>query len=174
MSCFAVDEKAWNLDEEFARERLAGLNPVVIERVREFPMRSALDAATYGNPVSAITEDHLTPYLEGMSVDTAIANHKLFKVDYHDAYLPFVNRINERPVSKAYATRTLFFLTSDGTLRPIAIELSLPPNEESGRSEKLNRVFTQPMPGNKDLLWELAKAHVLSNDAGFHQLISHW
>lgn len=137
-------------------------------------MRSALDEATYGNPVSAITEDHLTPYLEGMSVHTAIANHKLFKVDYHDAYLPFVNRINECPTSKAYATRTLFFLTSDGILRPIAIELSLPPNEESARSEKLNRVFTQPMPGNTNSLWELAKAHVLANDAGFHQLVSHW
>jgi hypothetical protein len=164
--CGVVDEKAWTMDEEFAREMLAGLNPVVISQLREFPIKSALDEATYGDAMSAITAKHVEPFMEGVDVTGALAEHKLFVLDYHDAFLPFVNQINESPTCKAYATRTVLFLTKEGTLRPVAIELSLP-----GATK---RVFTPPPMGMKDWMWELAKAHVLANDAGYHQLVSHW
>lgn len=167
----AVDEKAWTMDEEFAREMLAGLNPVVISQLREFPIKSSLDEAIYGDAVSAITSQHIEPYMEGMDVPAALAGHKLFVLDYHDAFLPFVNKINESPVCKAYATRTVLFLTKEGTLRPAAIEVSLLKEKESGT---VKRVFTPPPMGMKDWMWELAKAHVQANDAGYHQLVSHW
>ncbi|KAG0562282.1 hypothetical protein KC19_9G133500 [Ceratodon purpureus] len=167
----AVDEKAWAMDEEFAREMLAGLNPVVISRLREFPIKSTLDEATYGNPMSAITAKHIEPLMDGMEVPAALAEHKLFVLDYHDAFLPFVNKINESPTCKAYATRTVLFLTKEGILRPVAIELSLPHETKPGT---VKRVFTPPPIGMKDWMWELAKAHVLANDAGYHQLVSHW
>lgn len=152
---------------------LAGLNPVVIERLQEFPMQSKLDAASYGiNAVSGISAQHIEPFLDGMDAQTAVAQSRLFALDYHDAYLPFVNKINESPTCKAYATRTILFLTKEGTLRPVAIELSLPAQETGGESS--NRVVTPPPTGTKDWVWELAKAHVLANDAGYHQLVSHW
>ncbi|KAK5803292.1 hypothetical protein PVK06_030937 [Gossypium arboreum] len=56
----------------------------------------------------------------------AIEENKLFILDYHDVYLPFLDRINAHPTKKAYATRTIFVLTDMGSLKPIAIELSLP------------------------------------------------
>nr|XP_024380206.1 linoleate 9S-lipoxygenase-like [Physcomitrium patens]PNR51725.1 hypothetical protein PHYPA_010913 [Physcomitrium patens] len=169
----AASENAWMLDEEFARQVLAGVNPVAIERVREFPIRSALDTTSYGSSLSAITASHIEPYLEGLDLQTTIAEQKLFILDYHDLYLPFVDKINQCPTSKAYATRTLFYLRRDGTLIPIAIELSLPPCEGENQSS-MNRVVTPPPLNTKNWTWELAKTHVMSNDAGYHQLISHW
>lgn len=160
-------------DEEFARQMLAGINPVAIERVREFPIRSTLDTTTYESPLSAITAEHIEPFLEGLNVQTAVAKHKLFMLDYHDIFLPFVNKINECPTAKAYATRTLFFTRKDGTLIPVAIELSLPPCEGNNQPAT-NRVVTPTALGKKNWIWELAKTHVMANDAGYHQLVSHW
>jgi lipoxygenase len=102
----------------------------------------------------------------------ALKENKLFIVDYHDALLPYAQRINDLETSSIYATRTLFFLTSDGTLQVIAIELVLPPPTQG--AAKNSRVFTPPPEDStKNWVWELAKAHVLSNDSSYHQIFSH-
>ena len=92
-------------------------------------------------------------------------------LDYHDIYLPFLDRINAQDGRKSYATRTVFFLTSLGTLKPVAIELRLPPGSAPSRS---HRVMTPPQDATTTWLWQMAKAHVCSNDAGVHQLVNHW
>lgn len=96
---------------------------------------------------------------------------KLFLLDYHDLYLPFLNQINALDDRKSYATRTLFFLTSAGTLKPVAIELSLPKGELTVSSKQ---VLTPPIDDTSNWLWQLAKAHVCTNDSGVHQLVNHW
>ena len=101
----------------------------------------------------------------------ALNENKLFILDYHDIYLPFLNRINSLDDRKAYGTRTLFFLTTVGTLKPIAIELSLPPTDPNC---PLKQVLTPSVDATTSWLWQLGKAHVCSNDAGVHQLIHHW
>lgn len=95
----------------------------------------------------------------------------MYIVDYHDIYLPFLEKINALDGRKAYATRTIFFLTRHDTLKPVAIELSLPPSGPSSRSK---RVVTPPVDGTSNWVWQLAKAHVCANDAGVHQLKHHW
>lgn len=104
----------------------------------------------------------------------AVAQKKLFTLDYHDIYLPYVTRINAQKLGLMYATRTVLFLGKDGTLAPLAIELTLPPTKAG--ENKISRVFTAPKPdqSEKDQLWKLAKAHVLSNDSSYHEVISHW
>lgn len=92
-------------------------------------------------------------------------------LDYHDIFLPFLDRINALDGRKAYATRTIFFLTRLGTLKPVAIELSLPPHGPKHRSK---RVVTPPVDATSNWIWQLGKAHVSSNDAGVHQLVNHW
>ncbi|KAG0470998.1 hypothetical protein HPP92_015544 [Vanilla planifolia] len=163
------DKFAWLRDDEFARQTLAGINPVNIERLQEFPPVSKLDPEEYGPPESAIREHHIAGQLEGMSVQKAIQENKLFVLDYHDAYIPFLDRINAQDGRKSYATRTIFFLTQMGTLKPIAIELSLPERTPRGK-----RVLTPPSDASGNWLWQLAKAHVSANDAGVHQLVNHW
>ncbi|KAM7254609.1 hypothetical protein ACFE04_003989 [Oxalis oulophora] len=165
------DKFAWLRDDEFSRQALAGINPVSIERVQVFPPRSKLDPQIYGPAESALKEEHIVGYLNGMTVQEAIEASKLYMVDHHDAYLPFIERINALDGRKSYATRTIFFLTPNGTLKPVAIELSLPYTGEHSRPK---RVVTPPVCATANWIWQLAKAHVCSNDAGVHQLVNHW
>ncbi|KAL0319446.1 UNVERIFIED_CONTAM: Linoleate 13S-lipoxygenase 3-1, chloroplastic [Sesamum angustifolium] len=106
-----------------------------------------------------------------MTVQQALDSSRLYIIDYHDIYLPFLDQMNALDGRKSYATRTIFFLTDSGTLKPIAIELSLPPTSPNTRSK---RVLTPPVDATTYWMWQLAKAHVCSNDAGVHQLVNHW
>ncbi|PSS26944.1 Lipoxygenase [Actinidia chinensis var. chinensis] len=167
------DRFMWLRDNEFARQTLAGVNPVNIELLREFPIVSKLDPAVYGPAESAITKDLIEQelHLHRMSVEEAIENKRLFILDYHDMLLPFMERMNSLPGRKAYASRTVFVCTRTGFLRPIAIELSLPPTPSSPKN---TRVYTHGHDNTTHWIWKLAKAHVCSNDAGVHQLVNHW
>ncbi|XP_021746681.1 lipoxygenase 6, chloroplastic-like [Chenopodium quinoa] len=165
------DRFSWLRDNEFARQALAGVNPVNIELLKEFPITSKLDPAVYGPPESKITKEVIEGELDGMSVEEAIENKRLFIIDYHDLLLPFVNKINDLPGRKVYASRTILFYTSAGTLTPVAVELSLPPTDSS---PAFNRVYTHGHDATSYWIWKLAKAHVCAVDAGVHQLINHW
>lgn len=133
-------------------------------------MKSTL--TEFGCPVSAIKDSHIEGQLDGLSVEEALSNKRLFVANYHDAFLPYVAKINEQANARSYATRALFFLASDQTLKTLALELALP-----GKTPKdpLNaRVFTPPNDNSKiDYVWEMAKAHVSNNDITAHQVFSH-
>ncbi|KQK23327.1 hypothetical protein BRADI_1g72690v3 [Brachypodium distachyon] len=171
-SILSKDKFAWLRDDEFARQAVAGINPVSIERLMVFPPVSKLDPAIYGPPESSITERHIAGQLNGLTVQEAMDKEKLFIVDHHDVYLPFLDRINAIEGRKAYATRAIFFLTQAGTLKPIAIELCLPPTK-SGEPQP-SKVLTPACDATSNWIWMLGKAHVSSNDAGVHQLVNHW
>ncbi|XP_024020212.1 probable linoleate 9S-lipoxygenase 5, partial [Morus notabilis] len=166
------DKWAWRTDAEFARETVAGVNPVVIRRLEEFPPTSKLDPSLYGDQNSKITEDLIEKNLEGYNVYQALYDNKLYILDYHDAFMPYLRKINTT-ATKIYATRTLFFLKNDGTLKPLAIELSLP-HKDSDRYGAVSKVYTPASEGVEGTLWTLAKAYAAVNDSGYHQLISHW
>ncbi|KMZ65959.1 Lipoxygenase (potentially 9-LOX) [Zostera marina] len=165
-------KSAWRSDEEFGREMLAGLNPVIISRLEVFPPVSQLGKTKYGDQTSKITGAHIAKFLDGMSVEDAIGMNKLYILNHHDTLLPYLNRINSTG-NKIYATRTLLFLKSDGTLKPIAIELGLP-HPDGDIHGFVSEVFTPKEGGVEGTRWQLAKAYAAVNDSGVHQLISHW
>eukprot|EP01018_Ginkgo_biloba_P032635 Gb_15016 [translate_table: standard] len=167
-----ADEFEWRQDEEFAREMLSGVNPVVIQRLQAFPPRSKLDPNMYGPQISSITDTHLERNMDGLTVHQALEQNKLFILDYHDTFMPYLDRINALS-TKTYATRTILFLKNDGTLKPLAIELSLPPSHGQQQISVRN-VFTPATKGAEGALWQVAKAYVAVNDSGYHQLVSHW
>ncbi|KAK9231776.1 hypothetical protein WN943_022016 [Citrus x changshan-huyou] len=67
------DKFAWLRDDEFARQALAGVNPVTIDGLQAFPPVSNLDPAIYGPQESALKEEHIIGQLDGMSVQQPIA-----------------------------------------------------------------------------------------------------
>eukprot|EP00246_Nothoceros_aenigmaticus_P002326 TRINITY_DN13175_c0_g1_i4.p1 TRINITY_DN13175_c0_g1~~TRINITY_DN13175_c0_g1_i4.p1 ORF type:complete len:416 (+),score=55.37 TRINITY_DN13175_c0_g1_i4:302-1549(+) len=72
-----------------------------------------------------------------------------------------------------YASHTILLLTEEGKLKPIAIELALPPCPETGTQGSI-KVLTAPPESATDYFWLLAKIHVGSVDLGWHELFSHW
>lgn len=167
-----VDKSAWRTDEEFGREMLAGVNPVVIRRLQEFPPKSGLDPEIYGNQNSSITREHIDKNMNGYSVEKAIDSNRLYILDHHDALMPYLRRVNST-TTKTYATRTVLFLKDDGTLKPLAIELSLP-HPQGDTHGAVSQVYTPAEEGVEGSVWQLAKAYAAVNDSGYHQLISHW
>ncbi|KAK3408611.1 hypothetical protein EUGRSUZ_J00819 [Eucalyptus grandis] len=164
----------WFSDDEFARQTLAGINPYTIQLVTEWPLKSKLDPKVYGPPESAITTEIIEREIKGfMTVDEALKQKKLFILDYHDLFLPFVNKVRQLKGTTLYGSRTLFFLTPDGTLKPLAIELTRPLSDDGGKPQ-WKQVFTPSWHSTGKWLWRLAKAHVLAHDSGYHQLVSHW
>ncbi|KAK9673699.1 hypothetical protein RND81_12G184400 [Saponaria officinalis] len=169
---FDRDRFAWFSDDEFSRQTLAGLNPYCIQLVKEWPLKSKLDPNIYGPQESAITSELVDKAILGyMTVEKALKEKKLFMLDYHDAYLPYVNKVRELKGTTLYGSRTLFILTENQTLRPLAIELTRPPCD--GKPQ-WKQAFTPNGDATSCWLWRLAKTHVLAHDAGYHQLISHW
>ncbi|KAL4556317.1 hypothetical protein LXL04_038964 [Taraxacum kok-saghyz] len=167
------NKSAWTTDEEFGREMLAGVNPVKICVLKEFPPTSNLDIEVFGNQDSSIKPHHIEKNLNGLQVDEALKAKKLFILDHHDSLMPFLRRINETTTNKIYASRTLLLLQSDGSLKPLAIELSLS-HPDGDKLGAISNVYTPAENGVEGSIWQLAKAYVAVNDSGIHQLISHW
>ncbi|XP_047092157.1 probable linoleate 9S-lipoxygenase 4 [Lolium rigidum] len=168
------DKFAWRTDEEFTREMLAGVNPVCIKRVTEFPVKSTLDQSVYGDHTSTITEDQIRPYLEeGLTLKQAMEINKIFILDHHDNFMPYLERINKLEGNYIYASRTLLFLKADGTLKPLAIELSLP-HPDGIQHGAESTVYPPVQDGVDGQIWQLAKAYASVNDSAWHQLVSHW
>ncbi|XP_023739794.1 linoleate 13S-lipoxygenase 2-1, chloroplastic isoform X1 [Lactuca sativa] len=168
------DKFGWLRDEEFCRQTIAGLNPLSISCVTEWPLKSKLDPEVYGPPESAITEEIIMREIRGFcSLKEAIESKKLFIMDYHDIFLPYVNKVRDQKKFRTtlYGSRTLMFLMPSGTLRPLAIELVRPPG--NGKPQ-WKRVFTPCWDATGAWLWKLAKIHALVHDSGYHQLVSHW
>jgi lipoxygenase len=133
---------------------------------------SKLDPEVYGPPESALTKELLEKMMNGlMTVEEALENKRLFMLDYHDVFLPYVHKVRELPDTTLYGSRTVFFLTDEGTLMPLAIELARP---QSPTKPQWKRAFTSGNDATQSWLWKLAKAHVLTHDTGYHQLVSHW
>nr|XP_011468805.1 PREDICTED: linoleate 13S-lipoxygenase 2-1, chloroplastic-like [Fragaria vesca subsp. vesca] len=101
----------------------------------------------------------------------ALEKKKFFLLDYHDLLIPLVNKVREIEGTTLYGSRTLFFLTESGCLRPIAIELTRPP---TGDKPQWKQVFIPCWDATGIWLWRLAKAHVCAHDSGYHQLVIHW
>ncbi|KAK9068665.1 hypothetical protein SSX86_012780 [Deinandra increscens subsp. villosa] len=168
------DKFGWMKDAEFGRQTLAGLNPLSITLVKKWPLKSNLDPKEYGPPESAITKEVVERQILGYcTLEKAIEDKKLFVLDYHDIFLPYVHKVREQKNFKTtlYGSRTLLYLTPTGTLRPLAIELVRPPKDDK---PQWKRVFTPCWEATDMWLWKLAKVHVLAHDTGYHQLVSHW
>ena len=150
-------------DREFAAHRVAGPNPLVIERVREqlpekFPVTDNQYQAVMGK------EDSLAQ---------AIQDKRLYLADYE--IFDGVQAGNFPPEYTKYlcAPLALFAVPQavncPKSLVPVAIQCHQAPSST-------NPIFTPPPPGtpeDQQWSWLIAKTIVQIADANYHELISH-
>ncbi|GJV99382.1 lipoxygenase 1, chloroplastic [Tanacetum coccineum] len=137
---FLKDQFSWLRDDEFARQALAGVNPVTHPDANmAFDLR-AMEDVTHPDANMAFDLRPTESQGQGLHVISTVQA--------------------QRPVIRTIRT-----------LKPIAIELSLPWALPGSQPK---RVLTPPVDATSNWTWQLAKAHVYSNDAGFHQLSHHW
>ncbi|GKA79012.1 linoleate 13S-lipoxygenase 3-1, chloroplastic-like protein, partial [Tanacetum coccineum] len=66
----------WLRDDEFARQTLARVNPVSVEKLKVFPPVSQLAPEIYGPQQSVLKEEHILGYLNRMSVQQSTVNRQ--------------------------------------------------------------------------------------------------
>lgn len=153
----------WTEDAEFGRQRLAGLNPVVIKAYR--PEDFAADDFP-------ITEKLLQPILsteeKAFNLEEALQQQRLYVLDYR-IFEGILTPVQEDQIGRyTAASITLFYLNAANQLIPCAIQLK--PNSYRGGSDGPQRILT---PHSSAEAWALAKVVVAASDTAYHGIVSH-
>lgn len=138
-------------DAEFAAMRVAGPNPLIIERMKALDTRLPITEEQYQSVVGK--QD---------SLEKAVADGRLYLADY-SAFDGAVNGSFPAAQKYNYAPLALFAVPPGGqSLLPVAIQCSPRPGPD-------NPIFL-PQDGDN---WLIAKTMVQIADANFHEVVSH-
>ncbi len=142
----------WEEDEEFARQRLAGVNPMAIHRCSNNPGEALAGACD-----KFLTERHDTTF------NRALDSGRLYMTEYP---MLWEKPIQEKVRAGAFlaAPTCLFYVDNRGVMMPAAIQL------KPRWIEKGNPVYT---PLNHTWDWRMARAHAQASDSHYHESISH-
>jgi len=146
-----VPEIAQHLHDSqtFADLRVAGYNPLVLERVTSLPAKFPLDPATFRK----------APGFENDSLKAALAEGRLYLADY--AALDVLEPGQQPAPKQVYRPIALFGVpTAGGLLKAIAIQVTQTPDKGT-------------LFGPKDPGWNKAMTCVQSADSNYHEMISH-
>ena len=136
--------KYWREDEEFGRQRLAGLNPTILRRFDKVPDKFP------------ITDELLAKRL-GCTIAEAITAKRLYWCDYE-----ILEGISVKEGRYLAHPMVLMHVTDGGDLVPVAIQLYQSPEK--------GPIFT---PDDDPELWLVVKSFVQSADAQVHEVIEH-
>lgn len=136
----------WREDAEFARQRIAGINPCVIRRFERVPENFPV--------TDAVLDGLLDP---GETLASAIEGKRLFVCDYR-----LLEGIAVREGCYLARPVALFYAGASGRLMPVAIQLFQTPDQ--------GPIFT---PKDEQGLWLAAKTYVQSADAQIHEVVEH-
>lgn len=137
----------WMKNEEFARQRLDGINPFLIALATEIPEKFP------------VTDDVLRGVLpEGLSLERLLAERRLFLLDYEilQGLEALFGRFCVAPIC-------LFWKDDAGRLMPLAIQLGQSPGEAK-------TIFT---PKDDHWTWLLARTFVQSAEGSYHEVVAH-
>lgn len=137
----------WLEDREFARQRLDGINPLLIRRVDEFPRNFPITHAHVANVLPS-----------GERLEALRDEGRLYLVDHGvlEGVPKALGRFQEAPIS-------LYWLDRSNTLMPLAIQL--------GQSvESAPVIFT---PADLWWVWLTARTFVQCAEGTYHEIISH-
>jgi arachidonate 5-lipoxygenase len=145
-------KNGWESDAVFARQRLAGVNPIAIRRCADNPGDALAKAAD-----QVLIVRHRTTFKKAMKAG------RVYMTEYPMLWDSPVQE-HVRGNATLAAPTTLFYTGDDGVLMPLAIQLK--PREIKDR----NPVFT---PLNRRWDWMMARGHVQASDSHYHESISH-
>ncbi|HEX4849020.1 MAG TPA: lipoxygenase family protein, partial [Novosphingobium sp.] len=146
---------AWTFqdDAEFARLRVAGPNPVLIERVEQMPAKFPLDPARYAAVVA------------GDTLAAALAEGRLYLLDYV-ALEGLVPGSTDGQAKYVYCPMALFAVPPGGaSLVPVAIQC--------GQDPSVHPIFTPSVRPDEEWGWSIAKLIVQVADGNWHELFAH-
>lgn len=147
----------FHTDETFAYTRVAGPNPVIIERMTapdpRFPVTEAQYKAVMG---------------ESDSLQVAMQDGRVYLADYAGLNGALNGTFGARPPAQkyAYAPLAMFAVPVDGAtrlLRPVAIQCGQDPTE-----------YPVITPSTGETAWLMAKTIVQIADVNFHEAITHF
>ncbi|XP_060063611.1 allene oxide synthase-lipoxygenase protein-like [Ylistrum balloti] len=139
-------DDTWDTDEHFGYQRIGRINNSLITLCARIPNKLA------------VTDEMLKPFLEGATLEQAIAKKKLFYVD-----LAIVEGIPVKNGLMVCAPIALFYHNKESNLVPIAIQLKQQPADD-------NPVF---LPSDPKYTWLAAKMWFNLADASYHESITH-
>jgi arachidonate 15-lipoxygenase len=152
-------------DRMFAAQRVAGLNPLVIERLTAIQDKFPMTNRDYQSVMGA--ED---------SLEQAIAENRLYIADYNvlEEIQPGTVLVGNKKVDKFICQPIALFAMESGDcpnrkLVPVAIQCYQEPSSD-------NPIFTAPSLQASESArwaWQMAKMTVQIADANYHELISH-
>ncbi len=142
----AVAER-WTQNKEFGRQRLDGINPILIRQIDQIP---------HHFPVTDELISGLLP--SGVTLGDLLLEGKLFLLDYQilSGLQPLIGRFCVCPMA-------LFWVDEGGDLMPLAIQLGQSPAEAP-------LIYT---PNDDYWLWLLARTFVQSADGTYHEIVAH-
>ena len=144
----------WREDKEFARQYIAGVNPTLITSVSAKPIPSTFNTTQAAvSKINQVLSSRSEP-----NFDALLKAQKIYFVDYEmlDGISAIPGRVYHVPI-------VLFYLASNNTLLPLAIQL-----ERDASST--NEVFT---PLDREEVWMFARIHCMHSDALVHEFVQH-
>lgn len=142
----------WREDAEFARQRLQGAHPIMIEGLFDalppnFPLKDS--------DIEGIVE-------KGATIKSLLAEKRLFIVNYK-----CVEGVAQIAPKENFFVEPimLFFVNKDRVLMPLAIQLFQDPSK--------GPIFTPKDDADGKNLWLIAKLHCQCTDACWHEVPSH-
>ncbi|EGV20546.1 lipoxygenase family protein [Thiocapsa marina] len=136
----------WREDAEFARQRVAGVNPRMLRRFTEIPANFPVTDATLAGLLDA-----------DETLASAIEKKRLYWCNY-----AVLEGISVKPGRYLAHPIALFYVNGEGRLMPVAIQLFQRP--EAGP------IFT---PKDDPGLWLAVKTFTQSADAQVHEVVEH-
>ncbi len=140
-------------DAEFARLRVAGPNPMLIEGIDRIPEKFAVTAAQYEAVVA------------GDTLADALAQGRVYLCDYKDLEI-LVAGVWKDTAKYVYRPMALFAVPPGGSsLTPVAIQC--------GQDSSQYPVMTPSVAESEKWGWEMAKLVVQVADCSYHELFVH-
>ncbi|WP_417622039.1 lipoxygenase family protein [Parasphingorhabdus sp.] len=140
-------------DAEFARLRVAGPNPMLIEGIDQIPDKFPVTAAQYASVIA------------GDTLSDALADGRVFLCDYKDLEV-LVPGVWKDVAKFVYRPMALFAVPPGGSsLMPVAIQC--------GQDSSQNPIMTPSVAASEKWGWEMAKFVVQVADCSYHELFVH-